>query len=488
MSKQKVKSAILWIRRDFRIADNPALHQALESADQVVLLYIHAPEEELPWQPGAASNWWLHHSLLAFQKQLNQQKSSLVIRTGSSLDALLSVCNETGARSVYWNRLYEPALIARDTAIKSQLAQSGIDATSFNGALLREPWEVHKDNGEMYRVYTPFSRKYLQLAEIEPPLDAVKLTGLTRHNLPGTSIEALNLLPSNDWDKQFYPAWTPGESAGLKQLQRFLEESVMDYSEDRDLPSVDGVSRLSPHLHFGEISPRQIWHEVRFHAARLADEGRHDALERVHTYLKQLIWRDFAHHILYHLPHTTDQPFNIRFKDFQWQQNTQLLHAWQQGQTGIPLVDAGMRQLWQTGWMHNRVRMLVASVLTKNGLVHWLEGAHWFWDTLVDASLANNSMGWQWTAGCGVDAAPYYRIFSPARQGERFDKYGEYVKTWVPELAALPHKYIHEPWKAPQKVLDASGISLGKTYPLPVVDLASSRKQCLEHYQRMKQA
>ncbi len=482
------KLAIVWCHRDFRLTDHPALSAAVAENKKIIFVYIHDPESEQSWQPGGAANWWLHHSLKAFSASLAKHKASLVIRYGDSLETLLKLCEETGATSVYWNRLYEPALIARDKVVKKSLSESGIEPHSFNGALLREPWTVSKDDGTMYRVYTPFSRKYFQLPEPELPLEAPAKISSGHKGIDSEPLEELGLLPSIPWDKQFDGLWQPGESGAAIQLDLFLEHGVFAYGVERDWPATDGVSKLSPHLHFGEISPRQIWHAVRFHGDHATENGFPDATDKTLPYLKQLIWRDFAHHILYHVPETSDHPFNPKFKNFEWDRNDAVLHAWQRGQTGIPLVDAGMRQLWQTGWMHNRIRMLVASVLTKNGLVHWHEGATWFWDTLIDASLANNSMGWQWTAGCGVDAAPYYRIFSPARQGERFDKDGAYVRRWVPELAGVPSKHIHQPWLASEEVLSKAGVILGQNYPKPVVDLSATRKVALERYKRLRQA
>jgi len=480
--------AIVWCHRDFRLADHPALNAAVAENKKVILAYIHDPESEQSWQPGAAANWWLHHSLSAFSTALAKHKASLVIRYGNSLETLLELCKETGAKSIYWNRLYEPAIIARDKVIKKSLSENGIEPHSFNGALLREPWTVSKDDGMMYRVYTPFSRKYFQLPAIELPLEPPPNIPSGHKGVHSEGLEALDLLPSIPWDKQFNDLWKPGELGAQTQLDVFLDHGVLNYGIERDWPAADGVSKLSPHLHFGEISSRQVWHAVVFHGDHVAENGFPDAVDRTLPYLKQLIWRDFAHHILYHVPETSDHPFNIKFKKFRWDRNDDVLDAWQRGQTGIPLVDAGMRQLWQTGWMHNRIRMLVASVLTKNGLVHWHEGAKWFWNTLIDASLANNSMGWQWTAGCGVDAAPYYRIFSPARQGERFDKDGAYVRRWVPELAGVPSKHIHQPWLASRDVLSKAGVTLGKNYPNPVVDLSATRKEALERYKQLRQA
>ena len=478
-------SAIVWLRRDLRLDDNPALCRAIKKHDQIVLVYIFAPDEESSWSPGDASKWWLHHSLIAFQDTLNQHNTRLIVKVGDSLQNLIDLCSETNSKDVYWNRLYEPASVARDTRIKTQLTENGIAAHSFNGSLLREPWEVSKDDGSMYRVYTPFSKKYLQLPEIDAPLDLPEKLKSSATHINSVEIGQLSLLPKIKWDSGFFDFWQPGESGAVMLLQDFLEQALFDYAEGRDIPSIDGVSRLSPHLHFGEISPRRIWHEVSFHADQSSNERVGGNQYPTLPYLKQLIWRDFAHHILFHLPHTTDQPFNDKFKNFEWEHDARLIEAWQQGKTGIPLVDAGMRQLWKTGWMHNRVRMLVASFLCKNGLIHWLEGARWFWDTLLDADLANNSMGWQWTAGCGVDAAPYFRIFNPARQGVRFDPVGEYVKKWVPELSPIPAKFIHEPWLCPDIIQRESGVLIGQHYPMPILDLSQTRAEALARFKRL---
>ncbi|NKB76179.1 MAG: deoxyribodipyrimidine photo-lyase [Gammaproteobacteria bacterium] len=473
-------TAIVWIRRDLRLKDNPALNAALNNHEKVVIVYVSNTQEEAPWEMGAASRWWIHHSLINFAERIKKHGNTLIIRQGGSLKTLIELSAETGAKSVYWNRLYDPTIVKRDKFIKQQLVENGIAARSFNGALLREPWDVEKEGGGFYKVYTPFSRRYFQLTELGPEHEAPdSLPGVERipqHLKP----EQLNLLPIGNWYSEFSRYWEPGEEGAGIKLNQFMDDVVLRYATDRDVPGVSGVSRLSPYLHFGEISPRQIWHRVQQYASFSQRE------EEVKPYLKQLVWRDFAHHLLYHLPHTPQRPFRELFADFQWQHDDALFRAWCQGKTGIPLIDAGMRELWQTGWMHNRVRMLTASFLTKNGLVHWLEGAKWFWDTLLDASLANNTMGWQWTAGCGVDAAPYFRIFSPVRQGDRFDQQGLYIKKWVPEIANLPEKYIHQPWAAPAPILSEANFVLGKSYPLPIVDLSTTRKCALERYQALK--
>ena len=468
--------ALLWFRRDLRLTDNPALTAALTEHDRVLPVYIHAPDEESPWQPGAASAWWLHHSLSALHADLRKRGAALHVRRGDSLQALRVLVGETGARSVYWNRLYEPAPIARDTRIRTTLREEGIDAHSFNAALLFDPWEIATGQEEPYKVFTPFWRAAHARLQPRPPLPAPKRIDAPAAKA-GTTIDALGLLPRIPWDKGFGGVWEPGEAGALKALRRFRDDAVGDYPDARNIPGEAGTSRLSPHLHFGEISPMQIVWTLE-EAAR---DGR-SSKRRVGTesFLREIGWREFSHHMLYHFPRTADHNLNPKFDRFPWARKAPAqIERWQRGQSGLPIVDAGMRELWATGWMHNRVRMLVASFLTKNLRQHWLHGARWFWDTLVDADLANNTQGWQWTAGTGADAAPYFRIFNPVTQGERFDADGSYVRRWVPELAAYEGKAIHQPWLDPARLREAG-------YPEPMVDLRSSRTAALAAYQSCK--
>jgi deoxyribodipyrimidine photo-lyase len=471
--------AIVWFRRDLRLTDNAALGEALASADAVVPVYVHAPDEEGPWAPGAASRWWLHYSLKELDKSLAGRGSRLVVRHGPSLDALLALVEETGAGAVHWSRLYEPALLERDKRIERELADRGIQAASHGGHLLVEPWAVKTGQGDPYRVFTPFWRACSPLlGELAPPARAPR-------RLPGgdalpRSVELgeLGLLPTIRWDSGLAENWSPGETGAAAALARFAEESLGAYDADRNRPDLAGTSRLSPHLHFGELSPRQA-----FAAARAPGLGDSKGAE---SFTRELGWREFSHHLLFHFPHTTDAPLDARFDRLEWQRDTARLEAWRRGRTGYPIVDAGMRELWHTGWMHNRVRMIVASLLTKNLFMHWLEGARWFWDTLVDADLANNTLGWQWTAGCGADAAPYFRVFNPVLQAEKFDPARDYIRRWVPELARLPDKYIHCPWTAPREILDAAGVEPGRSYPLPVVDPRGSRNDALARFEALK--
>jgi deoxyribodipyrimidine photo-lyase len=471
-------TALLWFRRDLRLADNPALIRALEVCERVIPVYSHAPDEEAPWQPGAASRWWLHHSLAALDSALRGLGSGLVIAAGKSLAELQRLAGLTGATHCFWNRLSDPAMVARDTQIKQALRADGMKCESFNAGLLFEPWDLATANREPYRVFTPFWRRcQSELPASEPHRAPGALPPLPR-GLDGLSLQALDLLPRLRWDAGLAAAWQPGEAAAFARAEAFLRADVADYPERRDRPGGTGTSRLSPHLHFGEIGPRQL-----VSIARQAGESKGSD-----AFLRELGWREFAHHLLYHFPHTPQTPLDDRFAGFPWREEgtEALLGAWRQGRTGIPLVDAGMRELWETGWMHNRARMVAASLLTKNLQIRWQLGARWFWDTLVDADLANNTLGWQWTAGCGADSAPYFRVFNPVRQGERFDPNGTYVRRWCPELGALPRTHIHQPWAAPADILAASGLSLGRDYPLPIVDLGESRREALAAWESIR--
>ncbi len=468
------ETTILWFRRDLRLADHDALNAARVRGSCVIPVFIWAPEEEAPWQPGAASRWWLHQSLHALRVSLRELGSDLIIRRGPSLDAIRQLIAETGATAVYWSRLYEPAVIERDRVIKTALREAGIEAKSFNAALLHEPWTVQTTQGKPYQVFTPFYRACQALGDPSTPLK--KPTALPPiPALASLEIDALELLPSIRWYTGIAAAWQPGEEGGLKRLGGFAPIAPR-YKSERDRPDLESTSRLSPHLHFGEISPRQVWWAIRkAHPGGAAE-----------PYLRQLIWREFAHHLLYHFPHTTSEPLRPEFKRFPWSEDARLLRAWQKGRTGYPIVDAGMRELWHTGWMHNRVRMIVASFLVKDLLVPWQAGARWFWDTLVDADLANNSLGWQWTAGCGADAAPYFRIFNPALQGEKFDPDGAYVRRWVPELARIDTRGLHRVFERDRQELAAAGVEVGRDYPAALVDHSAARDAALAAYDRIK--
>jgi len=480
-----MSTSILWLRRDLRLADNPALAAALSSSERVVPVYIHAPEEESPWIPGSASRWWLHDSLSSLQKRIGRLGSRLIVRHGPSKESLLTLARESNAEAIHWNRLYEPALIERDSEIKQAIKDQGLAAESHNSALLFEPWAIQNKSGNPFKVFTPFWRTCQSHLGLRQPLAEPASLPPVARKLAGISVQELGLLPSVRWDKGLTSSWQPGEAGALRKLDAFCGELLGNYQESRDLPSSNGTSQLSPHLHFGEIGPAQIAFSLQETTEQLPRAGGQAAME---AYVRQIGWRDFAHHLLYHFPETHSEPLRSEFSRFPWRTGEDsALEAWTQGMTGIPLVDAGMRELWYSGWMHNRVRMVVASFLTKNLSVHWLEGARWFWDTLVDANLANNTLGWQWTAGCGADAAPFFRIFNPIRQGERFDADGAYIRRWIPELAAIPQAHIHAPWLAPAEVLSKAGVTIGGDYPAPIVDLKTTREEALQHYHAMRQ-
>lgn len=466
-------TALVLFRRDLRLEDNPAWSAACAENEQLLPVYVHAPQEDGAWSPGAASRWWLHHSLSQLDASLRLAGGGLHICQGDTLDALRELIRQTGAIAVHWNRLYEPASMARDTRLKTVLRDQGIEVNSHNAALWAEPWQVETQQGGPYRVFTPYWRNLRPRLAADEPMPSPPVPGF-REASGGLPLDALDLLPGMSWAGGLADNWRPGEVGAREMLEIFADDAMHDYVRLRDLPARHGTSRLSPHLHFGEISPRQIHFELDRRSRVTVARQRPD----IEPYLRQLGWRDFAHHLLFHFPDTPTESFNPRFVRFRWSDaDPVVLERWQRGRTGIPLVDAGMRELWHTGWMHNRVRLIAASFLTKNLRQHWHHGARWFWDTLVDADLANNTMGWQWVAGCGADAAPYFRIFNPVTQSKKFDPDGHYLRRWLPELADAPSAVLHEPWKD-AGLLGRSG------YPAPMVDLGKSRQQALDAYAR----
>lgn len=468
--------ALVWFRHDLRLADNPALNAAVERDAPVIPVFIWAPKEEGRWRPGAASQWWLHHSLAALGADLKKRGSRLIIRRGPAGAALNDLLAETGASAVFWNCRYEPVAIARDRRLRSQLAKLGVHIGSFDGNLLFEPGTIRNGRGEPYRLFTAFWRACLT-QPVAPPWQNAP----GRLRAPGKWPRSLALSelkleePATDWKAGLGKSWQPGERGAKKQLKCFVKAALQDYSAGRDRPGKVGTSRLSPHLHFGEISPAGVWRTVQ----NVADDGVISDQSACDAYLRQLGWREFAYHLLYHFPESAEQCLRPEFAAFPWMTDAKALRAWQRGKTGYPLVDAGMRELRQTGWMQNRVRMVVASFLVKHLLIGWQQGVAWFWETLVDADLANNSLGWQWVAGCGADAAPYFRIFNPVIQGEKFDPAGEYVRRWVHELARLPNRWIHKPWKAPASKLAEVGFRLGRDYPFPIIAHDEARERAL---------
>jgi deoxyribodipyrimidine photo-lyase len=476
---------ILWFRQDLRLRDNAALQAALSHGGPVMPVYIFDEEGEGSWRSGAASRWWLHHSLAALDASLRERGSRLVLARGDSLTVLRGLIGATGAAAVYWNRRYEPAVIARDKRVKADLTATGIDVKSFNSALLFEPHTIANKQGGPFQVFTPYWRHCLSLPIQEEVAVANKAMSVPAKWPKSIALAELELLPKLNWAAGLAEVWEPGEAGARKRLKQFLSTKAADYDEARDWPDEDATSSLSPHLHFGEIGPRQIWAAAR---ALSKDSGVFPVNGGVQRFLTEVGWREFAYHLLYHFPDTPEKPLRDKFEKFPWADDFDggKLGAWQRGQTGYPFVDASMRQLWQTGWMHNRVRMVVASFLVKHLRLSWTHGAAWFWDTLVDADLASNTLGWQWSAGCGADAAPYFRIFAPVTQGEKFDPEGGYVRRWVPELATMPAKFIHKPWEAPVDVLARAGVRLGGNYPRPMVDHAQARAAALAAFKSLR--
>jgi len=459
---------IVWFRSDLRVADNPALTRAAKTGKPIIPLYILETDCKKPW--GAASQWWLHYSLIELTSDLGE----LVLRKGKAKDILATIIKETGADHIVWNRRYEKDRIDIDTDIKSSLADDSLMVESFKANLLNEPWEVKTKTNGYYKVFTPYWRAARDGFQPDNPLQVPKSPNFYK-DIQSDNLDDWCLLPSKpDWGAKIKPFWSPGSKGAHERVKHFLSGPVDDYTDDRNRPDKEGTSRLSPHLAFGEISPREIWH---------ACEEQEAAAEK---FLSEVGWREFSYNLLYYNPDLATESFRPDFNAFPWEKNDHALECWQQGQTGYPFVDAGMRQLWQTGWQHNRVRMVTASFLIKHLLIDWREGEKWFWDTLVDADPANNTASWQWVAGSGADAAPYFRIFNPFTQGEKFDRTGDYVRKFVPELKDLPEKYLNRPWEAPEDVLEEAGVVLGKTYPKPIVDHKLARERALAAYKETK--
>ncbi|PIE44916.1 MAG: deoxyribodipyrimidine photolyase [Gammaproteobacteria bacterium] len=464
-------TAIHWFRNDLRLSDNPSLNQAIAQG-RVLPIYILDDNNAGEFAMGGASRWWLHYALQSLDKDLG---GNLSLYRGQPLTILQSLIERFNVTAVFWNRTYEPWQIKRDTHIKQVLKANNIAVESHNATLLWEPWTVKKKDGTPYKVFTPYYRKGCLYSS--PPHQPLSMPGnvdwLKDDN--ALTLPALRLLPHIRWDEKFKAHWTISEDGAHDCLEIFIKAHLSDYKDGRNYPAQGHTSRLSPYLHFGQISPQQIWHTVK----AIADNA------QVDTFCSELAWREFSYYLLYHHPNLPRENLQPKFNRFTWLDDNAKLTAWQRGQTGIPLVDAGMRELWQTGSMHNRVRMVVGSFLVKNLRLHWHHGERWFWDCLVDADLASNSASWQWIAGCGADAVPYFRIFNPVTQGEKFDPNGDYIRRYIPEIAGLPNKYLFAPWTAPDNVLQNAGIDLGKTYAKPIVDLKLSRQQALEAFKQL---
>lgn len=476
------KPAIVWVRDILRLCDHPALQAALADGP-VVFVYVLDDAVAGRWAPASASRWWLHQSLGAFQTDVEARGGTIVLRRGDTVAQIVEICAGLEARGVFFTRAYEPYASAQEAALKQALEKIGVACRRFGGRLLMEPEQVRTQNGDPYKVYTPFWRSLAQSVDVGRTRAAPDHFDPVQNAVDSDRLEDFGLLPTRpNWAEGWDEFWTPGEVGARARLAAFLDDGLNGYATERDRPDHAGTSRLSPHLHFGEISPAAVWRAA---AGRQAESGALDKDRE--TFLKEVVWREFSYHLMFHFPHMPDSAFKPKFNDFPWKQGAEAdLEAWQRGQTGYPIVDAGMRELWHTGWMHNRVRMIVASFLIKHLLVPWQEGEKWFWDTLVDADLASNAAGWQWVAGSGADASPYFRIFNPMTQGEKFDPNGDYVRKWVPELAKLPNKIIHAPFEAEAKVLAYAGVTLGETYPKPLVDHKLARERALKGYAQIK--
>jgi deoxyribodipyrimidine photo-lyase len=472
---------IMWFRQDLRLTDNPALVQAVASGGPVIALYVLDEVSPAAWPHGGASRWWLHHSLASLAKDLEARGAALVLRRGDARTVVKALAAETGATRIVTSRCYEPWARALEKAMHDDLKSAGVAFSRYAGTLLFDPDLIRTKTNVPYKVYTPFWRMVSATDQ--------RATAAAPANIPAPAklpesdrLDDWKLLPTKpDWAGGLRAAWTPGEAGASARLDTFLKSALRDYDADRNRPDRLGTSRLSPHLRFGEISPAVCWQRARAFAA--ANPAQDKGLE---TFLKELVWREFSYHLLYHWPELPDVPFKPEFARFPWSGNGAQLKAWQRGRTGYPIVDAGMRELYATGWMHNRVRMIVGSFLVKDLLIPWQKGEAWFWDCLVDADLASNSASWQWIAGSGADAAPFFRIFNPQKQGETFDPDGAYVRKWVPEIAKLPDKFLHAPATAPREVLAKAGITLGKNYPAPMVDHAEARDAALAAFKTLK--
>ena len=467
--------ALMWFRQDLRLADHPALHAASQGGRRVACVFVRDDNEAGAWAPGGAHRWWLHRSLAALGAEITRAGGHLVLRSGPAETVIPALAREIGATQLHASAAYEPWAIAQEARVAAALQSDGIAAHFHPGRTLVDHDRLRSKSGTPFGVYTPFMRAARAAIPPEETLPAPRL-----HPAPpiaGDALDAWQLLPRKpDWAGGLRETWHPGEPGAADRLSRLLDGIIDDYHEARDLPGTAGTSRLSPHLHWGEMSPRRLWHAIS--DARIPAGARE-------KFLNELLWREFSIHQLRHTPTLPEQPLRAQFRDMPWRHDKHALAAWQRGQTGIPMVDAGMRELWHTGWMHNRVRLITASFLVKHLLIHWRDGEAWFWDTLVDGDLASNAANWQWVAGCGADAAPFFRIFNPALQGRKFDESGGYVRRWCPELAGLPDRYVHMPWEAPPLERQAAGVTLGKTYPEPIISLQEGRDRALAAFRHL---
>lgn len=474
---------IVWFRRDLRLEDHAPLVAAVKRG-RVIPVFIFSDTADDAAKPlGGASKWWLSHSLRRLDEDLRRFGSRLILRSGSTPEVLEQICSEVNADGLVWHRGYEPRRVALEAQVSQHFEGKLKLLASYSGSLLVEPAELRNQSGKPFKVFTPFWKRCVQGLAPGSPLARPSEWKHPNRWPRSERVDDWGLEPAIPWDEGMKGCWSPGEAGARTQLKSLWGDRLLHYSEDRNRPDRPGTSQLSPHLHFGELSPRQIWAGV----ARFArQKGIPDPIWKGWQFVSEIGWREFAAYLLYHFPETEDQPLREEFSRFPWDEGRTHLRAWQKGMTGYPIVDAGMRELWHLGWMHNRVRMIVASFLVKHLLIPWQDGADWFWDTLVDADLASNTLGWQWTAGCGADASPYFRIFNPITQGEKFDPEGDYVRRWVPEIASLPNKYLNRPWEAPSSVLESAKVRLGLDYPNPVVDHREARQRALDGYERIR--
>lgn len=472
-------NTVFWFRNDLRLSDNTGLFEAAKKGNKIIPIYI-LDETQNP-EMGGASRWWLRNSLLDLNKNLDDK---LNIYKGNPKDIIEKIVKNNDVSSVFWNRCYDRHRIEADSKIKESLIFSGIECKSFNASLLFEPWEILKDDKTPYKVFTPFYKNGC-LSKIQnidlPPLPKPQNLDLLKDEYNEfKNIDQVLPLPKIKWYTEMKSIWSIGENHAQQRLDAFIKNEVWDYKDGRNFPSKNQVSRLSPYLHFGEISPKQILYKIKKH------EVSSGADRNTEHFLSEVGWREFSYYVLYHFPYITEKNYQEKFDYFPWINNEKMLKAWQDGMTGYPIVDAGMRELRRTGYMHNRVRMIVASFLTKNLMIHWKKGFDWFWDNLLDADIANNAASWQWVCGSGFDAAPYFRIFNNVTQGEKFDPECVYTKYFVEELKDLPNKYLFEPYNAPKEVLESAGVYLGKNYPNPIIDLEFSRKRALDAFYDLK--
>ena len=500
------QTTLFWFRRDLRLGDNPALSEAIararEDGGDLLPAFVWEPRERRRWAPGAAARWWLWNSLVALDGDLRRLGSRLALGQGAPTVVLPKLAREASARTVVWAAGLEPDELADDDALAATLAGIGVEAVVVPSAnLLFDPALIHTREGRPYTVFTPYWRRCLSGPAPAEPLAAPEALPAAPSRPAGFALGALEAEARRAWAAGFTGVWQPGEAGARLALARLVRGPLAVYADDRDRPDLQSTSRLSPHLHWGELSARQVWQAVSGELAEAGldveaavgpptwdDEQAPGRRRSAGAFLRQLGWREFGHHLLRHFPETPERPLHERFAAFPWRDDQAGLEAWQYGLTGYPFVDAGMRELWATGWMHNRARLVAASFLVKHLLLPWRNGEAWFWDTLVDADLASNALGWQWVAGCGADAAPYFRIFNPVTQGRRYDPDGAYVRRWIPEIARLPAAHIHAPWLAPAEVLAQAGVTLGETYPAPIVDHGEARSRALAAYDVVKHA